>query len=299
MTTVEPVADGCQHVVLTRFNVDIGPHRRAWDVPWLEGRFELFRSWCLPSMQAQTSQDFTWLVFFAARSRELVEPFLDALPTPTTLQPVFTDERFSAEVRARRRRGALRRAQHDAADDVARLRPCAPLGRRRSRAACRQLHPGCGEVLNLPLGYQVDDGRFHIAYDPANGVLHPRRAVGRRGERRADRPRRGAPGPRVPVAPIRQLGWEPSWLQVVHEDNLANHVNGLRVPLRGPRRRFVAVPARRRRPPPTEHPVELVGGMIRTVVRMVHRLATHPGALASGRLAASAPRRRRSNGRTG
>jgi hypothetical protein len=260
--------------VLTRFNVDIGPHRRTWDVPWLEGRFELFRSWCLPSMQAQTSQDFTWLVFFAARSRELVEPFLDALPTPTTLQPVFTDERFSAEVardavvaRYDGRSTTLLTTRLDC-DDALRSDVVA-----RVRAAAR---PGCGEVLNLPLGYQVDDGRFHIAYDPANAfctLVEPWDGEGS-GVRTVHAAQHQD---LASVAPIRQLGWEPSWLQVVHEDNLANHVNGLRVPRRAPRRRFAAVPAVAALPP-TEHPVELVGGMIRTAVRMVHRLATHPGA---------------------
>ena len=43
-----------QHFVLTRFNVDLGAHRHALDDAWLVARFELFRSFCLPSVRDQT-----------------------------------------------------------------------------------------------------------------------------------------------------------------------------------------------------------------------------------------------------
>lgn len=53
------------HLVLTRFSIrssGVG-FPGQWEDGWFERRFELFERYCLPSMLAQTSQDFTWLVF--------------------------------------------------------------------------------------------------------------------------------------------------------------------------------------------------------------------------------------------
>ena len=54
-----------QHLILTRFSLrsaSVG-FRSEWEDGWLEQRLELFERYCLPSMLAQTSQAFTWLVF--------------------------------------------------------------------------------------------------------------------------------------------------------------------------------------------------------------------------------------------
>lgn len=53
------------HVVLTRFSLrsnTVG-FRGEWPPGWLERRLELFERYCLPSVLAQTTQDFTWIVF--------------------------------------------------------------------------------------------------------------------------------------------------------------------------------------------------------------------------------------------
>ena len=89
-----PLIERSQHFVLTRFNVNIGPHRRTWDDTWLASRFRLFEEYCLPSMRSQTSQQFTWLVFFATSSRATIERYLADLPPMPNLQPVFTDSVF-------------------------------------------------------------------------------------------------------------------------------------------------------------------------------------------------------------
>lgn len=59
-----------QHYVITRFNL----RREGWNTSregslvlteeWLSNRFILFERFCLSSMQNQTNQDFTWLVYF-------------------------------------------------------------------------------------------------------------------------------------------------------------------------------------------------------------------------------------------
>jgi len=66
-----------QHFVITKFNLKIsgdftadksGVATRSND--WLDHRFDLFERYCLPSLVAQTNQDFTWLLFFDESTSE-------------------------------------------------------------------------------------------------------------------------------------------------------------------------------------------------------------------------------------
>jgi len=58
------------HYLVTRFNIKIseqGPERinpPDLDDQWLSDRFDLFMSYCLPSVLAQKNKNFTWLIYF-------------------------------------------------------------------------------------------------------------------------------------------------------------------------------------------------------------------------------------------
>jgi hypothetical protein len=65
----ESPAPTLEHFVLTNFNVRLGWSRDVHGVPvlteaWMEQRWELFETFCLPSIRAQTSQRFRWLIRF-------------------------------------------------------------------------------------------------------------------------------------------------------------------------------------------------------------------------------------------
>lgn len=64
---MQEVADiSTAHVILTRFNLPSAGAEsliRARD-GWLHDRVALFERYCLPSVRAQTVQDFVWLVYF-------------------------------------------------------------------------------------------------------------------------------------------------------------------------------------------------------------------------------------------
>jgi len=57
-----------QHFILTRFNLLLWNKakdgRKVRTAKWLEHRFSLFESYCLPSIKNQTCQDFEWIVLF-------------------------------------------------------------------------------------------------------------------------------------------------------------------------------------------------------------------------------------------
>lgn len=62
------------HVILTRFNMATGGREVAFrsNPDWLARRFELFERYCLPSIAAQTFQDFEWIIFFDQASPDWV-----------------------------------------------------------------------------------------------------------------------------------------------------------------------------------------------------------------------------------
>ncbi len=55
-----------QHFVITRFDLaaDGRPVRKRTAPGWLDRRFDLFETFCLPSMAGQTITPFHWLVYF-------------------------------------------------------------------------------------------------------------------------------------------------------------------------------------------------------------------------------------------
>ena len=52
-----------RHYLLTRFNVALPDSSGINLQPaWLDPRIDLFRRFCLPAVEAQTTKDFTWLI---------------------------------------------------------------------------------------------------------------------------------------------------------------------------------------------------------------------------------------------
>lgn len=82
-------------VVLTRYNLRSGPVRRATRAQerkrrrWLDTRFKLFTTFCLPSMINQTRRPDIWLIAFDGESREAVQPVLDAIKDHPWIVPAW------------------------------------------------------------------------------------------------------------------------------------------------------------------------------------------------------------------
>lgn len=87
-----------QHLIETRFSVWLRLSEAAFSSEWLQGRVELWRRFCLPSIAAQTATDFTWMVFCdestdpqvleALRSCESQLPALEVMMTAADRTPV-------------------------------------------------------------------------------------------------------------------------------------------------------------------------------------------------------------------
>lgn len=66
--TADSLGDAYAHVVITPFYVrrklKVDAPASLADHSWLRERIQLFKQYCLPTMKAQESQGFTWLIFF-------------------------------------------------------------------------------------------------------------------------------------------------------------------------------------------------------------------------------------------
>lgn len=86
-----------KHFVITLFNLRLwakDKKNHPTQTPdWLEARFRLFETYCLPSMQAQTCPDFIWLVLF---DKDTPEPYRRRLEAYARQVPQFRACFYSA-----------------------------------------------------------------------------------------------------------------------------------------------------------------------------------------------------------
>ena len=85
-----------QHFILTRFNILLWykakDGRKVRTTKWLDHRFMLFEKYCLPSIKAQTCQNFEWIVLFDSMTpdtyKERIRHYQEGCPP---LIPVFVE----------------------------------------------------------------------------------------------------------------------------------------------------------------------------------------------------------------
>lgn len=82
------------HVLLTRFNLPTKGHESLVRARsnWLRDRIGLFDRYCLPSVAAQTSGDFSWLVYFDPQSPDWLKDWIGDHERARRFTPVFREE---------------------------------------------------------------------------------------------------------------------------------------------------------------------------------------------------------------
>ncbi len=211
-----------QHFLLTRFNIaSPGRESAIRNAPgWLERRFALFEAYCLPSMVAQTTRDFAWLIYFDPATpdifRKRIANAQQNFPFEARYVESFSAEMVANDVTARldRQDGLVLTTRLDNDDAVSRDFV------ERVQAAAMVQSPGT--VLNFPNGLALRNGRLYTADDTSNPFTSLiEQAAG--------------PVQTIWSAQHRDLGtrWKlvqvdlpPVWLQVVHGENVANRIKG-------------------------------------------------------------------------
>lgn len=208
------------HILLTRFNLPTGGVEaciRASE-SWLTNRWALFERYCAPSVAAQTTTDFTWIIYFDPESPDWLKRAIMPYTAQGLFQPVFraevpTDVLIS-DVRnvARHREGMLLTTNLDNDDGIAtdfmqRLRDAVVFDDRRALYLTNGLIKGPDGVY---LRRDPENAFCSVAApwsDPSTSWDDWHIMLGR-------------------TMPVIELGGTPGWLQVVHGENVSNRVRG-------------------------------------------------------------------------
>jgi hypothetical protein len=213
------------HFVLTRFDVYLGDQSKYRTDEWFTKRLDLFERFTRPSVESQDCQDFTWLVFFHERSRADVEDRFGSADLPYT--PIYTSELWEPAVVRKAVRGlGIPDGSHVVSTQLDCDDAYAPDTVRRIQAAVRR-HPLERRYFNFPIGYQFCDGRFYLALDPSNPFITLSEPVSTLDD--AMFAYHVCHDDASDFAPVSHIDWSPGWMQIVHDTNIANHVNGLRI----------------------------------------------------------------------
>lgn len=166
-----------QHFLLTRFNcrINIGwpdGTRGLHDAPsdnWVEHRIRQFEAFCFPAIVGQTSQEFTWLVFFDLQSSTELRQEIFKWSLFDCFNACFV-EQFDADVAARE---VVRRTKPDI-DWILTTRldnddaiSCDFVNRVRTAAA------GCDKrrIISFPEGATFFDGRLFAKREVPNPFI--------------------------------------------------------------------------------------------------------------------------------
>jgi len=220
------------HFILTRFNVRVAyadPETRL-DPAWLHHRFELFDRFCYPSVRNQSNHNFRWLVLFDSDTPHVFKEKIAKYARWNIFIPVYMD----ASNGERRRITQQEIMNHMSCgvqrvvttrldnDDALHSRFVQTL-----QDITSSMNEDEVAFINFTRGYIWHDSKLYLTEQESNpfismvekahdfqtvycGVEHARLFT---------------------VAPIREVLIAPLWLQVIHEKNVSNRVQGLRRPI--------------------------------------------------------------------
>src|ERR1700761_2588097 len=210
------------HLILTRFNtaVDFAPSKRGLDRAWLESRLLLFERYCLPSVAAQRSASFRWIVFCDAESpewfKERMSSYGEAL-VPFYIDGPATDQVIARSVSQYRDLSKpyliTTRLDNDDAIGMDHIHLVQQQFRRQDR-----------EFIVFPFGLQLYRGRLYNTYWDSNPFLSLIETVAADGTFTTVM---CVEHNRVRTAgSVRMVMSRPQWLQVIHGSNLLNTLRG-------------------------------------------------------------------------
>ncbi len=217
-----------QHIVITRYFIrfsnspaDIAAVESP-NLKWLSDRFEIFRTFCLPSVVGQSVLDFVWLLYFDVHTPDAELNHVRALIQAYPNIKIVICESFDDESRARAIRDEL------SPDTQWLLTTRLDNDDGWHRDFIKTLHASLRfekrEFLNFPVGVLYFDHKTFLYRHLSNAFISLLEPV--QGFRTAW----CAPHTQLDrIAPIRQLAPLPAFVQVVHPGTRSNKPRGVRV----------------------------------------------------------------------
>ncbi len=209
------------HFVLTRFNVRMEMYPHATSDTWLQDRLALFRKYCLPCVEEQTSKRFRWVLFFDAGSPAWFREEIRKLENERFI-PVWVEEFFDADV-VRSALRPLTTASHvittrlDNDDAIA----YDFIERVQEEYRSQQL-----VYVNLVDGTQFANRKVYLRPYTRNPFISLIEEVTEEPLRTVFVTRHFAVESVAAVINVKTS--HPMWLQVIHDDNTLNELVGLR-----------------------------------------------------------------------
>lgn len=211
------------HVLLTRFNVRVDQSSPRPTDKWLADRLQLFETYTVRSLASQTIDRFEWLVFFDADTPDFARVSVDSLMAryANVFRPVYLSSQFSSKsirphlpVQADQTHLVTTRVDNDDAVSIDFMEQIQ-----------RHAHVRDLEFVNLIDGAQMSTGGVYRRPYTSNPFIS---LV----ERWSTEPVTvfvGGHDELSTYGPVRNVRTgHPMWLQVVHGQNLANEIVGVR-----------------------------------------------------------------------
>ncbi|WP_027721111.1 glycosyltransferase [Maridesulfovibrio zosterae] len=218
-----------KHYIITRFNVNIWPmpfEKRLEDT-WLSQRFDLFQKFCFPTLQAQTNQEFTWLVLFDRRTPLPYQRIIQAYSKYPNFVALLCDEWDTVMPTAK---AYIKENSPEADwilttrldnDDALSCKYVDSLHRLVATLTTQQFGPDKTLYINFTKGLQYCQEKFYDFADVTNAfvsLIEPKDFL--KTVFWVDHPAIYS------VSPVLQAQTPPLWLQVIHDINVYNYIRG-------------------------------------------------------------------------
>lgn len=210
-----------RHVLITRFNTRRNALTDPPDGSWLNDRWALFDRFCIPSVLRQRCTDFHWLVFVDAGTPTSWQARVNRAAATAGFRPVYVDGPFNSTVAAQ----SIAEYRLDTAPFLitTRLDNDDALAPHFVADVQRAFRPRRLEFINLPLGYQLSDGRLFLRPYVASSFA----SLVESADNCPVRTVHFIDHHLIGQHPVRQVWSPPAWLQLVHGRNVANEVRGI------------------------------------------------------------------------
>lgn len=226
------IMKGMCHVILTRFNLKsaFGDPKTRLDPAWLHHRFDLFDRFCFPSVRGQSNQNFKWLVLFGSDTPENFKAKVAGYTNWDNFIPLYLDMTGSIEEYSAMIRQVVRSMAAGAGGLITtRLDNDDAIHRDFVQILQSNIKEGGTEFINFTDGYIWHKSKLYLTAQRSNPFIslvetgHHFKTVYCEVEHNL----------LSTVAPIREIRTVPLWLQVIHEKNVINRVQGARTPIKG------------------------------------------------------------------
>ncbi|MGH3694114.1 MAG: glycosyltransferase [Pseudonocardiaceae bacterium] len=209
------------HVILTRFNLPSkGPESVIRTQPgWLRSRVGLFETYCLPSMLAQTTKSYRWLIYFDPQSPDWLRSWIEEHVASGHFISVFraevTGEELAGDIGAPFETPGKELITTNLDNDDA-------LAHDFVERLQTQPSPSSATVYYFSTGLIKSAAGVYRRYDRHNAFPSVREPWSERlrtcwADWHNHLPRH---------MEVVEIGGHPGWLQVVHDNNVTNRIRG-------------------------------------------------------------------------